>query len=75
MVAGVASLLIGCYLIALTSITEIQKGVHVFNHDLRPSTDGQRIFKHMTIFIYWHSKIRQLSCKSRMACQFFYLKI
>lgn len=59
--AGITSLAIGSYLIALAATKEIRAGIESSNRKLQIENDNAYVQRVIFIFIQWHPKLKQLS--------------
>ena len=61
LIAGLASFGIGGFVVAIKATTEVQGGLEYINTMMTSSHEVQKSFKILSLFIHWHSLLKQLS--------------
>lgn len=61
LIAGLAAFGIGAYVFGLTATSEIKKSLILLDKLLKSKTDLQQLTKFISIFVHYHSLLKQLS--------------
>lgn len=59
LIASIASLGIGSYLLAIVATSEIRKGLDLINKNLKTESERPRAMQRISQFVHWHSILNE----------------
>lgn len=65
LIAGLAAFAISCYVFGTEATKELRMGLHFLDKKLKSKIDLQRSMKFISVFVHYHSLLKQLSFSSR----------
>lgn len=62
LIGGLAAFGIGAYVFGIKAATEVQKSLEILDKMLKSKSDPKDLVNFISIFVHYHSILKQLSC-------------